>query len=258
MITQFAALTDFQWQVIKEFLPAKRKRKLDLRAVVNAIFWIDRTGIQWRNLDSKYPHWTAVYYYFYKWTHDGTILKMNAKLNELERIRQGREPTPSLTCVDSQSIKLAPMIFEDKGIDGNKKINGRKRQIMVDTLGLVWAVYVHAANLSDSVMGCELLTIVKERLWRVKKILVDAGYKNTFVDTTLEMLGLRVEISSRPPTEKGFVPIAKRWVNERTFGWFNFYRRLSKDYEHTTKSAESMILLANCSVILLRLEFAQN
>lgn len=115
--------------------------------------------------------------------HNGTFEKINACLNEMERKRQNREPTPSLTCVDSQSIKLAPMIYEDKGLDGNKKINGRKRQVMVDTLGLVWAVFVHAANLSDSVMGCRLFAQVKERLVRLKKILADAGYKGTFIET---------------------------------------------------------------------------
>jgi len=147
------------------------------------------------------------------------------------------------------------MIFEDKGLDGNKKVNGRKRQVMVDTLGLVWGVFVHAANLSDTVMGCELFKQVKERFTRLEKILVDAGYKGTFITKALEELGVVAEISSRPPTEKGFVPLAKRWVSERTFGWFNFYRRLSKDYEHTTKSAEAMILLANCSVILQRFDY---
>jgi transposase len=253
MVTQFEDLSDSQWQVIQDFLPVKRKRKLDLRLVVNAILWLVRTGSQWRNLDSRFPKWTAVYWYFYKWTRDGTLEKMNACLNEIERKNQGREPTPSLTCTDSQSVKLAPMIFEDRGKDGGKLVNGRKRQVMVDTLGLVWGSFVHAANLSDTVMGCELFEKVKERLVRLKKILVDSGYKGTFVETALAELGVTVEISSRPPTEKGFVPIAKRWVSERTFGWFNFFRRLCKDYEHTTKSAEGMILLANCSVILNRI-----
>jgi len=255
MVTQFEELTDSQWQGMQEFLPVKRKRILDLRLIVNAIFWIVRTGSQWRNLDSRYPKWTAVYYYFYKWSRDGTLEKTNAYLNEIERQRQDKEPTPSLACADSQSVKLAPMIFEDKGLDGNKKVNGRKRQVMVDTLGLVWGVFVHAANLSDTVMGCELFKQVKERFTRLEKILVDAGYKGTFITKALEELGVVAEISSRPPTEKGFVPLAKRWVSERTFGWFNFYRRLSKDYEHTTKSAEAMILLANCSVILQRFDY---
>lgn len=209
-------------------------------------------------MDSRYPKWTAVYRYFYIWSRNGTFEKMNACLNEMERISQQREATPSLVCADSQSIKIAPMIFEDKGLDGNKKINGRKRQVVVDTLGLVWAVVVHAANLPDTVMGCKLLEQLNKRFIRLKRILVDAGYKGTFMDQVVAELGVEAEISSRPPTEKGFVPIAKRWVNERTFGWFNFFRRLSKDYEHTTKSAEAMILLANCSIVLQRIKPSTN
>ena len=173
--------------------------------------------------------------------------------DEIERQNQARETTPSLICTDSQSVKLAPMIFEDRGKDGGKLVNGRKRQVMVDTLGLVWGSVVHAANLSDTVMGCELFGKVKERLVHLKKILVDGGYKGRFVETALAELGVPVDVSSRAPTEKGFVPIAKRWVSERTFGWFNFFRRLCKDYEHTTKSAEGMIFLTNCSVVLNRI-----
>jgi transposase len=142
MSTQFEDLTDSQWQVMENILPTKRKRKLDIRMVVNAIFWMVRVGGQWRNLDSRFLKWTAVYYYYYKWMHDGTFEKLNAYLNEIERIRQEREPTPSLACVDSQSVKLSPMIFEDRGTDGGKNVNGRKRQVMVDTLGLVWMVFV--------------------------------------------------------------------------------------------------------------------
>ena len=127
MVAQFRELSDSQWQVIQEFLPVRRKRRLDLRQVVNAIFWIVRTGTQWRNLDRSYPKWTAVYRYFYIWSNDGTWETINVALNIIERQRQEREPTPSLTCVDSQSVKLAPMIFEDKGLDGNKKVNGRRR-----------------------------------------------------------------------------------------------------------------------------------
>jgi transposase len=253
MVTQFTELSDSQWQVIQKFLPVQRKRKLNLRQVVNAILWIVRTGCQWRNLDSRYPKWTAVYRYFYIWSADGTFEEINAALNEIERQRQEKDATPSLVCIDSQSVKLAPMIFEERGLDGNKKINGRKRQVMVDTLGLVWGVFVHAANQSDTVMGCELFGQAKERLLRLKKILVDAGYKGTFAEKALIELDVEVEISSRPPTEKGFVPLSKRWVSERTFGWLNFFRRLSKDYEHTTKSAETMVLLANCLVAMQRM-----
>ena len=254
MVTQFNELTDSQWKVISPLLNIQRKRKNSIRNVLNGIFFILRTGCQWRNLPIKnYPKWQSVYYYFYRWTHDGTIELINFSLNSYIRESCGREPTPSLGCVDSQSIKIAPMIFEDKGIDGNKKINGRKRQVLVDTFGFVWGSSVHAANLSDTVMGCQLFENIKGKLLRLEKILVDAGYKGRFIEKAKKDLDIIVEVTSKPPTEKGFVPVAKRWVSERTFGWFNFFRRLSKDYEHSTKCAESMLLLANCAVVLNRI-----
>ena len=133
-----------------------------------------------------------------------------------------KEDSPSLVCVDSQSIKVAPFIKNDKGIDGHKKVNGRKRQVLVDTLGLVWAVFVHAANGSDSIYGCPLIEQIEGLCERLEKILVDKGYEGKFMPFASQKLGVEVEISSRPPTERGFVPIKWRWVSERTFGWFNF------------------------------------
>jgi putative transposase len=254
MVAKFEDLTDAQWDAIKEHLPVQRLRKHDLRVMMNAIFWVLRVGAQWRNLDSRFPKWTAVYYYFRAWPKNGTIEKLNASLNEMERKKHEKEATPSLVCVDSQSVKLAAMIFEDRGTDGGKKVNGRKRQVMVDTLGLVHGASVHAANLSDTIMGCQLFEKVKVQFTRLKKILVDASYQGTFVNEAKLQLDVDVEISSRPPTVKGFVPLAKRWVSERTFGWTNFFRRVTKDYEHTTKSAETMILLMNCAIILNRIK----
>ena len=138
MVTQFNELTDSQWKVISPLLNNQRKRKNSLRNILNGILFILRTGCQWRNLPSNnYPKWQSVYYYFYRWTHDGTIELINFSLNSHIRYACGRETTLSLGCVDSQSIKIAPMISEENGIDGNKKINGRKRQVLVDTFGFV-------------------------------------------------------------------------------------------------------------------------
>ena len=254
MVTQFDELTDSQWKITSQLLNMQRKRKNSLRDIINGMFFVLRTGCQWRNLPrNSYPKWQSVYYYYYRWTHDGTIESINLLLNMHIREQSGREATPSLGCVDSQSIKVAPMIFEDKGIDGNKKINGRKRQVMVDTFGFVWACSVHAANLSDTVMGCTLFDKISDKLLRLEKILVDGGYKGTFVEKAKNEHNITVEITSKPPSKKGFIPVAKRWVSERTFGWFNFFRRLSKDYEHSSRCAESMLLLANCAIILNRI-----
>jgi transposase len=120
------------------------------------------------------------------------------------------------------------MINQDRGIDGNKKVNGRKRQTLVDTLGLVWGVMVHAANGSDSVFGAVLVIELKGILKRVQKILVDQGYQGEFIAVSEEQLGVKAEISSKPPSAKGFVPVKWRWVSERTFGWFNFFGACQK------------------------------
>lgn len=253
MQNSFKELTDSQWEFIKEYLPIQRKRKYDLRQITNGIFWMLRIGSQWRNLSEKYPPWQSVYYYYRKWNMDGTTELLNNKLNQLERKRQGKKSTPSLTCIDSQSIKAAPFIHQEKGLDGNKKINGRKRHLLVDTLGLVWAVIVHAANIHDGNRSPDLVQHVLGYLPRLKKILVDDAYKKIFLPwMENNILDIEIEFASKPPTQKGFVPVKKRWVNERTFGWYNFFRRLSKDYEKTPKSAESWILWANCAIILNR------
>ena len=255
MKTSFEELSDSQWEFIKEYLPIQRRRKYCLRTIVNAIFSILRTGVQWRNLDSKYPPWQSVYYYFRRWRKDGTLERLNAALNQNERICQGKEPTPSMVCIDTQSIKVAPFIDQDKGIDGNKRINGRKRHLLVDTLGLVWAVIVHAADIHDGQRAHLLVEYLLGYLPRMKKILVDRAYEKVFRQwVENNIIGVDVELSSKPPSAKGFVPVKWRWVNERSFGWLNFFRRHSKDYEKTTKHAEAWILWANCKILLNRFD----
>lgn len=253
MQEKYERLTDSQWKIMEKFLPVKRKRKLNLRDIVDSILWLGRTGTQWRNLPEHFPPWKAVNYYFNKWRRDGTLIKLNIGLNMLRRIQADKNPDPSLVCVDSQSIKAGPMIDQDRGIDGNKKVNGRKRQTLVDTMGLIWGVLVHAANGNDSLFGAVLIIELKEILKRVKKILVDKGYEGEFIRVCEEYLSVKAEISSKPPTAKGFVPVKWRWVSERTFGWFNFFRRLSKDYERTVENSEAWILWANCQINILKL-----
>lgn len=253
MQTQFVELTDSQWEVLKEILPLQRKRKHNLRAVLNGILYMHRVGAQWRNIPANFPPWKTLYYYFYRWSGNGIWQFLNDRLVELERFCHDKELSASLVCGDSQSVKAAPFINQDRGVDGNKKVNGRKRHILVDTLGLILGVVVSAANVADGKAGIVLLKRCSGQFSRLQKILVDGVYGGVFADYARGELGVKVEISSRPPTKKGFVPIKKRWVNERTFGWFNFFRRLDKDHEKTTKSSESMILLANIQVILGRI-----
>jgi len=254
MQTQYELLTDSQWENIKEYLPMQRKRKHELRQIIDAIFWLLRIGSQWRNLPVSFPPWRSVYYYFRKWKNDGTLLKLNEGLNRKERKRQGKEPTPSMLSIDSQSIKAAPFINQDRGIDGNKRINGRKRHVITDTLGLVWGVVVHAANLHDGTTANRVVEPLIGYLHRWKKILADAAYEKVFRDWVYEnMLGVELELSSKPPTVKGFVPVKWRWVTEQTFGRFNFFRRLDKDHEKTAHSSEAWVLWHNCQTIIYRL-----
>ena len=255
MQTHYEPLSDASWQFIEEILNDKRKRKHSLRTIVDCIFEVLRTGTQWRNLCHEKVKWQSVYYYFRRWKQDGSLERLNAGLNQKERQRQGKQATPSLLCIDSQSIKSAPFISQDKGIDGNKYINGRKRHLIVDTLGLVWGVVVHSADIPDGAKAHLLVEHCLGYLHRMKKILVDDAYKKIFY-TWVEhhIIGLEIEFASKPPTQKGFVPVKWRWVNERTFGWLNFFRRHSKDYERTTKSAEAWILWANCQIIINRSE----
>src|SRR5690606_2209113 len=141
---------DSQWEVIKPFFDVQRKRQHSLREIVDAILWYLRLGSQWRNLPvDGYPKWSLVYYYFGKWSQDGTLEKLNWSLNRKGRERLGKEETPSMLSIDSQSVKVAPFVGKETGIDGNKKINGRKRHVITDTLGLIWGVVVHAAHKTD-------------------------------------------------------------------------------------------------------------
>lgn len=254
MQTQYERLTDSQWENIKEYLPTQRKRKYDLREVIDAIFWILRIGSQWRNLPEYFPPWSSVYYYFRKWKHDGTLQKLNEGLNRKERKRQGKKDSPSMLSIDSQSVKAGPFVSKDKGIDGNKRVNGRKRHIITDTLGLVWGVVVHAANLHDGATASQVVEPLIGYLYRMKKILADAAYEKVFRDWVYEnMLGVDLVLSSKPPSTKGFVPVKWRWVTEQTFGRFNYFRRLDKDHEKSVQSSEAWVLWQNCQTILYRL-----
>ena len=253
MTTHYERLTDDQWEIIKEFLPIKRKWKLDLRDIFDAILWITRTGAQRRNLDSRFPPWTAVYYYFYRWTRLGLIETINLELNKTERVDMKKSAYPSLGIIDSQSVKLAPMIYEYRGIDGHKKINGRKRQLLTDTVGRIWYAYSHPANQHDSPAGVAVLDIDDEWLDYLKKIIGDKAYRGTFADACAQ-LGIIFEVPQRPKTTKGFVVEAKRWVVERTIAWFNFFRRIQIDYEHTIESSVGFMYLANLSMVLAKLK----
>ena len=169
----------------------------------------------------------------------------------LDRNREIKNDTPTLVSIDSQSIKTVQFTSKEVGVDGNKKINGRKRHVIVDTLGNIFCVMVHAANEFDGIKGIKVWDKFISKVDTVKKVLADGGYRGQFTDH-VKKLEYEIEISSRPPTERGFVPVKKRWVVERTFSWFNFFRRLDKDHEKTVKSSETMIYIAQIQILLNR------
>ncbi len=175
MVKQFEELTDFQWEVIQDLFPEQEICDHSLRTMINAILWILRTGTQWRNMDSKYPAWSAVYHHFRKWKMDGRFEKMNQLLNEMERYSEDREDTPSAVSTDSQSVKISSFISSQTGVDGAKKIKGRKRHIITDTMGLIIGVVVTAANVHDGKAGIKLFGKAEQVLKRVKKVFADGG-----------------------------------------------------------------------------------
>lgn len=251
MQIQQEPLTDAQYAVILSIIGDTRKRKYELKHILEAIFWVNRTGSQWRNLGKEYPKWQLVYYYFRKFVRTNIWGKINQYLVTLDRKEQGKEDTPSLVCIDSQTVKTPQFVSLEVGLDGNKKMNGRKRHAIVDTLGNIFCVLIHAANHFDGIKGMDAWDIFIQTVHTVKKVLADAGYKGQFT-AHVGQQGYEIEIASRPPTQRGFVPVKKRWVVERTFSWFNFFRRLDKDREKTIQSSEAMIYIAQIQILLNR------
>ncbi|WP_051105826.1 IS5 family transposase [Parafrankia discariae] len=216
----------------------------DLRSVLNAILYVDRTGIPWRYLPHDYPPWETVYGYFAHWHNDGVLDQLIDLTRRRVRTSAGHDPEPTACMIDSQSVKTAPTVpAATQGIDPGKKIVGRKRTIIVDTLGLLLTVLVTTASTSDSRAGLHLLTTLAATHPRIRKAWADSAYRTTVIEHAAER-GIDVETVRCDPATKGFIPLPHRWIVERTFGWLMAYRRLARDYEaHPTRS-EAMIDLA--------------
>jgi len=256
-------MTDAQWELLADLFPeAKtgRPREVSIPDVVDAIFYVNRTGVQWRYLPHDYPRWDVVYSYFRKWGKDGTWDKVQRVLREGVRQTAGREATPSLACVDSQSVK-GTECGGDHGIDGHKKINGVKRHILVDTMGLLLAVVVTAASVTDAKAAREVFQrATAEGLPRLAKVLGDHVYGNEGLpEWTADNTTFRLEITVKDPTpqepgKKKFKVIKWRWVVERTFAWLGRYRRNSRDYEKLSQTSESMLMISDIQLMLRRLK----
>lgn len=256
-------MTDAQWELLADLFPeAKtgRPREVSIPDVVDAIFYVNRTGVQWRYLPHDYPRWDVVYSYFRKWGKDGTWDKVQRVLREGVRQTAGREATPSLACVDSQSVK-GTECGGDHGLDGHKKINGVKRHILVDTMGLLLAVVVTAASVTDAKAAREVFQrATAEGLPRLAKVLGDHVYGNEGLpEWTADNTTFRLEITVKDPTpqepgKKKFKVIKWRWVVERTFAWLGRYRRNSRDYENLSQTSESMLMISGIQLMVRRLK----
>lgn len=255
-------LTDKQWSIIEPILANEvkttrrgRRREVSLREVVNAIFYLDRTGVQWDLLPHDFPPKSTVYDYFARWRDNG---KWNEVVTELRtRIRQdaGREATPSAACIDTQSVKTTEMGGAERGYDGGKKTKGRKRHLLVDTLGLLLAVVVTSASADDGTAAPRLLQRVDEQsLPRLSVIFGDNKYNNKSLQRWMkqERPTWSIDVQSPPPGTKGFSPVRIRWVVERSNAWHGRCRRNSKDYERRPDSSEAMIQISHIGVMLRR------
>ncbi len=268
-------LSNAEWAILEPLIPAAKPGGRPCiwtrRHVMNGIFYVVRSGCQWRLLPREYPPWKTVYHYFRAWRIDGIWEHLNTTLRERERTRQGRNPQPSGCIMDSQSAKTTS-VGGIRGYDGGKKLSGRKRHLLVDTLGLVLTVTVHAADIQDRAAVSQVLAGMKERFERLAHIWLDQGYTGAGKAWIERELGWSVEIVKHAPRPrgmwvfpgqevdptifqrpKGFRHLPRRWVIERTFSWFGQARRLSKDYERLPETEEAMIYATMCRLMLKRL-----
>ena len=283
-------LSDAEWSLLRPHLPAPKKRGRPRihspREVLDAVFYVLKTGCQWRMLPKDFPPWKTVFHYFRKWRIDGVWERMNRVLRRRLREKLGRDPEPSAGIVDAQSVKTTGVGGEQRGFDGGKKVRGRKRHILVDTEGLLVEARVHSARVPDQDGIRHLLDPARDRLPRLSYLWADAGYRGRGKEWAEEALGVEVEIvnrSPKPPPEKvlkiwarewfkegkkvdlkklperpAFENLPRRWVAERTFAWISHSRRMAKDHERLCSTGEAFIHWAMARLMARRLARAKH
>jgi putative transposase len=255
-------LTDEEWRQIQSLVPQPRSGKgkrgrpaLERRPLVNAIFYVVRSGCAWRLLPKDFGPWQTIYGYYRQWTKDWTWRFIHDALRDWLRKTEERKVAPTAAIIDSQSVKVADQAGQ-RGYDAGKKVSGRKRHIAVDSLGLLLAIRVTPASVQDRHAAKNLIRLLIAMYVRVQIIWADGGYLGTLVQWVKQLRPfgkLRLEIIRRSDRAKGFTPLPKRWIVERTFGWFTKSRRLCRDYEVRLDHSESMIRICMIRLMLRRL-----
>jgi putative transposase len=252
-----SSLSDAEWARLQQILPTRspgsRLRRHTLRSVFDALFYLLRTGCPWRYLPDTFPPWQTVYYHFKEFCRTGLYTRLYRALRTAERRRVGKDPDPSAAIIDAQSVKTVEESGCIRGFDAHKWIKGRKRHLLVDTLGLPLSVYVSPADMPDTQGARHLLAGLKYFVPRLTKIWADAAYRGQeLADWCLSVGDWELEVVQRTPGVRGFAVQPKRWVVERTFSWLSRNRRMSKDYERKVQTSETFIAVAMIRLLLAR------
>ena len=244
-------LTDAQWNNIKDYLDSKnRRRKNSLRSVWNGLMYVVKTGCQWRMLPKEFPSWQLVYYYYRKWVEAEIFDMLLDKLRSKVRVKNGQGSRPTLGIMDSQTVRWGNN-RSLKSYDGNKKIKGIKRHVVVDKNGFLLAVMVTVAHIHDSQAVICLMRVLREAFCSIRCVIADGGYRGEVIAVVFKKFGYILQVVLRKGNEKGdFKPIGKRWIVERTFSWFDNDRRLCRNYELLMETAEEMTKLSAIKLLL--------